>query len=127
MKMRIIGFISSIIFLSGCKTSLDFDVEVSDPNINQLSTFDLSLDKENQNQLESQFDKVLNPQNLNDWMKHMSSKPHNVGSPWSKQNAEFVAEKFKWTLLIIYFNLHLFFIKTYIASKFFPKELKPYH
>ena len=95
MKMRIIGFISSIIFLSGCKTSLDFDVEVSDPNINQLSTFDISLDKENQNQLESQFDKVLNPQNLNDWMKHMSSKPHNVGSPWSKQNAEFVAEKFK--------------------------------
>ena len=95
MKMRIIGFISLIIFLSGCKTSLDFDVEVSDPNINQLSTFDISLDKENQNQLESQFDKVLNPQNLNDWMKHMSSKPHNVGSPWSKQNAEFVAEKFK--------------------------------
>ncbi len=39
--MRIIGFISSIIFLSGCKTSLDFDVEVNDPNINQLSTFDL--------------------------------------------------------------------------------------
>ena len=96
MKMRIIGFISSIIFLSGCKTSLDFDVEVNDPNINQLSTFDISLDKENQNQLESQFDKVLNPQNLNDWMKHMSSKPHNVGSPWSKQNAEFVAEKFKY-------------------------------
>jgi N-acetylated-alpha-linked acidic dipeptidase len=28
-------------------------------------------------------------------MKHMSSKPHHVGSPWSKQNAEFIAEKFE--------------------------------
>ena len=45
--------------------------------------------------MESQFDNVLEPQNLNDWMKHMSSKPHNVGSPWSKQNAEFIADKFK--------------------------------
>ena len=28
-------------------------------------------------------------------MKHMSSKLHHVGSPWSKQNAEYAANKFK--------------------------------
>ena len=93
MKKRIIGFVTLFIFLSGCSKSPT--VETNDPKIDQVSTFDISLDKENQYQLESQFDNVLNPQNLNDWMKHMSSKPHNVGSPWSKQNAEFVAEKFK--------------------------------
>ena len=93
MKTRIIGFVTSIIFLSGCSKSPT--VETNDPKIDLVSTFDVSLDRDNQYQLEAQFDKVLNPQNLNDWMKHMSSKPHNVGSPWSKQNAEFVAEKFK--------------------------------
>ena len=93
MKTRIIGFVTSIIFLSGCSKSPT--VETNDPNIDLVSTFDVSLDRDNQYQLEDQFDKVLNPQNLNDWMKHMSSKPHNVGSPWSKQNAEFAAEKFK--------------------------------
>ena len=93
MKTRIIGFVTSIIFLSGCSKSPT--VETNDPNIDLVSTFDVSLDRDNQYQLEAQFDKVLNPQNLNDWMKHMSSKPHNVGSPWSKQNAEFAAEKFK--------------------------------
>ena len=93
MKTRIIGFVTSIIFLSGCSKSPT--VETNDPKIDLVSTFDVSLDRDNQYQLEAQFDKVLNPQNLNDWMKHMSSKPHNVGSPWSKQNAEFAAEKFK--------------------------------
>ena len=60
-----------------------------------VSTFDRALDKAKQQQLESDFDKTLNPQNLDTWMKHMSSKPHHVGSPWSKQNAEYAANKFK--------------------------------
>ena len=30
--------------------------ETNDPKINQVSTFDVSLDRDNQNQLESQFD-----------------------------------------------------------------------
>ena len=66
-----------------------------EPKIKQVSTFDVALDRETQSKLESQFDAVLNPQNLDDWMKHMSSKPHHVGSPWSKQNAEFIAQKFE--------------------------------
>ncbi|MDG2398536.1 MAG: transferrin receptor-like dimerization domain-containing protein, partial [Candidatus Marinimicrobia bacterium] len=60
-----------------------------------VSTFDVALDRETQSKLESQFDAELNPQNLDDWMKHMSSKPHHVGSPWSKKNAEFIAQKFE--------------------------------
>ena len=66
-----------------------------EPKIKQVSTFDVALDQETQSKLESQFDAVLNPQNLDDWMKHMSSKPHHVGSPWSKKNAEFIAQKFE--------------------------------
>ena len=70
-------------------------IESELPRIKMVSTFDIALDRSKQNDLELQFDKVLNPQNLDTWMKHMSSKPHHVGSPWSKQNAEYAANKFK--------------------------------
>ncbi len=70
-------------------------VEKAEPKMKLVTTFDVALDREAQSNLESRFDAVLNPQNLNDWMKHMSSKPHHVGSPWSKQNAEFMAKHFK--------------------------------
>ena len=76
-----------------CTQQLAIESEL--PSIKMVSTFDIALDKSKQNELELQFDKVLNPQNLDTWMKHMSSKPHHVGSPWSKQNAEYAANKFK--------------------------------
>ena len=76
-----------------CTQQLAIESEL--PRIKMVSTFDIALDKSKQNELELQFDKVLNPQNLDTWMKHMSSKPHHVGSPWSKQNAEYAANKFK--------------------------------
>ncbi len=76
-----------------CTQPLAIESEL--PRIKMVSTFDIALDKSKQNDLELQFDKVLNPQNLDTWMKHMSSKPHHVGSPWSKQNAEYAANKFK--------------------------------
>lgn len=46
-------------------------------------------------QLESDFDKIPKAQNLDDWMKFMSSRPHHVGSPFDKEVVDFVAEKFK--------------------------------
>ena len=64
-------------------------------NFEMVSTFDVALDRLSQSELETEFDKTLNPENLDTWMKHMSSKPHHVGSPWSKQNAEYAANKFK--------------------------------
>lgn len=48
-----------------------------------------------QRALEAKFDGLLNPAELDAWMKHMTSKPQHVGSPWSKANAEYVAEMFK--------------------------------
>lgn len=45
--------------------------------------------------LESRFDRALNRQNLQQWMKHMSAKPHHVGSPASKATAEFIAKQFE--------------------------------
>ena len=86
-------FIGLLLVLSACGQPPA--VAIDDPKIEQVSTFDVALNKSTQRDLESRFDSALNPQNLNDWMKHMSSKPHHVGSPWSKQNAEFAAKLFK--------------------------------
>ena len=91
IKFNLVMFLFLIV--NGCTNSTA--VKTSEPEIDLVSTFDVSLDMENQKNLESQFDSVLDPQNLDKWMKHMSSKPHHVGSPWSKQNAEYIAKHLK--------------------------------
>lgn len=44
---------------------------------------------------EQRFDAVLNPGNLRDWMKRLSARPHHLGSEYDKDNARFIADKFK--------------------------------
>lgn len=48
-----------------------------------------------QSELEARFDRALNRQNFQQWMKRLSAKPHHLGSPASKAAAEFIAEQFK--------------------------------
>jgi N-acetylated-alpha-linked acidic dipeptidase len=45
--------------------------------------------------LEQKFDSFLKRENLRDWMKRLSARPHHVGSPYDKDNAEFMASLFK--------------------------------
>ncbi|MGB0578665.1 MAG: folate hydrolase, partial [Limisphaerales bacterium] len=46
---------------------------------------------------EDRYDALLKPGNLRDWMRKMTTRPHHLGSPKAKENAEFVAELFrKW-------------------------------
>jgi N-acetylated-alpha-linked acidic dipeptidase len=44
---------------------------------------------------EKQYDALMNPQNLDTWMKFLSSHPHHVGSPHDKANAEYMAALFR--------------------------------
>lgn len=44
---------------------------------------------------EAKFDGFITPQNLDDWMKYMSARPHHVGSPYDKKVVDFMAEKFR--------------------------------
>ena len=46
-------------------------------------------------ELEKKYDLQLKAENLDQWMKHLSARPHHVGSPYGKANAEFMEEKFK--------------------------------
>lgn len=44
---------------------------------------------------EQQFDSYLKAQNLNDWMKKLTAKPHHLGSNSGKEYAEFIRDQFK--------------------------------
>ena len=48
-----------------------------------------------QKTLEAKFDAPLKRENLREWMKRLSARPHHVGSPYGKENAEFIASLFK--------------------------------
>ncbi len=48
-----------------------------------------------QRTLEGQLDKELNRENLTDWMKRLTAHPHHLGSPYDKENAEFIASQFR--------------------------------
>ncbi len=48
-----------------------------------------------QRALEAKFDSFLKAENLRNWMQRLSARPHHVGSPYGKENAEFIAGQFK--------------------------------
>ena len=81
------------VFIVGCDPSSN--TQKKDIDLSGISSYDYTLDKTTQKLLEKQVDDVLNPKNLDKWMKHMSSKPHHGGSPWSKQNAEYATNLFE--------------------------------
>jgi N-acetylated-alpha-linked acidic dipeptidase len=48
---------------------------------------------------EAKFRALPSPQNLRDYMQRLSARPHHVGSPYDKDNAEWILAKFKeWGL-----------------------------
>lgn len=48
-----------------------------------------------QHELESRFDSMLKADNLRDWNKRLSARPHHLGSPYNKENADFIASLFR--------------------------------
>jgi N-acetylated-alpha-linked acidic dipeptidase len=46
-------------------------------------------------QWEEKFREIPSPDNLRAFMQHLSARPHNVGSAYDKENAEWIAAKFK--------------------------------
>lgn len=44
---------------------------------------------------EAKFDSYLKAKNIDDWIKRLSARPHHVGSPYGKENAEFMVNLFR--------------------------------
>ena len=60
----------------------------------QLPGFDRNA-SDSERTLEKQFDSFLKKDDVRDWMKQLSAKPHHLGSPYGKENADFIAGLFK--------------------------------
>jgi N-acetylated-alpha-linked acidic dipeptidase len=50
---------------------------------------------ERERALEARFDAALSKENLREWMKRLTARPHHVGSAYGKENAEFIAAQFR--------------------------------
>lgn len=50
---------------------------------------------EEQIEAEKKFDGYLKADNLNRWMKYLSSAPHHLGSPFGKTSSEFIRDQFR--------------------------------
>ncbi|HEX5761397.1 MAG TPA: transferrin receptor-like dimerization domain-containing protein [Thermoanaerobaculia bacterium] len=48
-----------------------------------------------QRDLEARFDAALRAEDLREWMRRLTAHPHPVGSPWGKENADFMAGLFR--------------------------------
>jgi N-acetylated-alpha-linked acidic dipeptidase len=48
-----------------------------------------------QRELEATLDTKISPQELREWMKRLSAHPHHVGSPYGKENANWIAKQFR--------------------------------
>lgn len=48
-----------------------------------------------QRTLEARFDSMLKAENLRDWMKRLSARPHHLGSAYNKENADFILSLFR--------------------------------
>jgi N-acetylated-alpha-linked acidic dipeptidase len=69
------------------------------PDTEQLLSGYSAASSRAQRDWEVKFRAIPSPQNLRDYMQRLSARPHHVGSPYDKDNAEWMLSKFKaWGL-----------------------------
>ena len=79
-------------FVSLCLCAAALAAQSSNPAV--ITGFDKeSSDRELQ--LEKRLDSLIKKDNLRDWMKRLSARPHHLGSPYGKENADFIASLFR--------------------------------
>ncbi len=77
--LSILLFSISVFSLAQTKSLIGFTKETADVQL----------------KAEEKFDSYLKTKNIDDWIKHLSARPHHVGSPYGKANAEFMRDLFK--------------------------------
>ncbi|HTC66142.1 MAG TPA: M28 family metallopeptidase [Candidatus Acidoferrum sp.] len=84
------------VLLSGLAMTLPGAYKVSKVSADDQSLAGYSSDSSRvERQWEEKFREIPNPENLRSYMQHLSARPHNVGTAYDKENAEWIAAKFK--------------------------------
>ena len=84
--------IIALTLLLGCFVSSS--AQTTSPGERPLLGFDRASTA-SERALEARFDAALRKEDLRDWLKRLSARPHHIGSPYGKANAEFIASQFK--------------------------------
>src|SRR5215831_18586904 len=88
-----IGLRPSFIVICFCAASV---LAQSTPSGQQptLSGFDRDTTTR-ERAIEKQFDSFIKKDDLRDWMKRLTARPHHLGSAYDKENADFIASLFR--------------------------------
>ncbi len=79
-----------------CFLCCSFVTAAQNTVISQLPLLGFSRDtSDRERALERQFDSLIRTDDLRDWMKRLSARPHHLGSAYDKDNAEFMAGLFR--------------------------------
>jgi N-acetylated-alpha-linked acidic dipeptidase len=84
------------ILLSGLALTFTAAYEVKNVSADDQSLAGYSSESSRaERQWEEKFREIPSPDNLRAYMQHLSARPHNVGTVYDKENAEWIAAKFK--------------------------------
>ena len=84
------------ILLSGLALSLAGAYNVANVSADDQALAGYSSESSRaERQWEEKFREIPSPDNLRAYMQHLSARPHNVGTAYDKENAEWIAAKFK--------------------------------
>ncbi len=79
----------------GSMTRVVTRISLSVPLFLIIPDFTLSRPITGQRTLETRFDSHLSTDSLRGWMKRLTARPHHTGSPYGRENAEFIASQFR--------------------------------
>jgi N-acetylated-alpha-linked acidic dipeptidase len=89
------GFVATVLFagisLAPFGTHMVAPVSADEPALYGYSTESSRTER----QWEEKLRAIPSPENLRAYMQRLSARPHHVGSPYDKDNAEWIASKFK--------------------------------
>jgi N-acetylated-alpha-linked acidic dipeptidase len=84
------------ILLSGLALTFTAAYEVKKVSADDQSLAGYSSESSRvERQWEEKFREIPSPDNLREYMQHLSARPHNVGTVYDKENAEWIAAKFR--------------------------------
>jgi N-acetylated-alpha-linked acidic dipeptidase len=92
------SFSAIVVIFTLIVPSLSFGADQSAPNLATLVGYSPRA-SENEREWEAKFRAIPEPANLRSYMQRLSARPHHVGSPYDKDNAEWILAHFKdWGL-----------------------------
>ena len=88
------SFVACVAMISTTHLTFAQSAQTVTPNISRLSGYS-SQSSKTERDWETKLQAGIDPENLRQNMQRLSARPHHVGSPYDKENADWILSKFK--------------------------------